>query len=392
MDKKMYKHSISQNDNQKNNKKTKEIKLLVNYIPVKKTHVQSNISEYETEQSIQRNFTNKCQKNKLNSHPKSVQTTHSNPNKYSPKKLQSKKTTKKNFSNVNKPCRGSFYNLNNLNIYDYFSEKVVLTQKKFIDYKNNKIDVLKNELQLIKKEINVYEKNNSNSNNNSKTNKSNASNSSSNSGNINKNKNHIIPKVLYVNKNNNKYLLVNNNNSYVSLSPFLGNNNKIFDNEDTADKKLEKHLSNFLTENNSENNLKYKNNFNDINNENTKRLLSIMYQSKKGCFNHNNYNYDHNINIKDIIKDNNQVKSKENALMNNHQLDNEIKHNLYFCTNKINDNQIIQVKENINNKTNTLNIELEFKKINEKVNKVFSYLFDYHNKNNLNKKCQKNIK
>ena len=166
----------------------------------------------------------------------------------------------------------------------------MLTQKKFIDYKNNKIDVLKNELQLIKKEINVYEKNNSNSNNNSKTNKSNASNSSSNSGNINKNKNHIIPKVLYVNKNNNKYLLVNNNNSYVSLSPFLGNNNKIFDNEDTADKKLEKHLSNFLTENNSENNLKYKNNFNDINNENTKGLLSIMYQSKKECFNHNNYN------------------------------------------------------------------------------------------------------
>ena len=50
------------------------------------------------------------------------------------------------------------------------------------------------------------------------------------------------------------------------------------------------------------------------------------------------------------------------------------------------------MKENINNKTNTLNIELEFKKINEKVNKFFSYLFDYHNKNNLNKKCQKNIK
>ena len=127
MDKKMYKHAISQNDNQKSNKKAKEIKLSVNYIPVKKTHVQSNISEYETEQSIQKNFTNKCQRNKLSSHPKSVQATRSNPNKYSPKKLQSKKTTKKNFSNVNKPCRGSFYNLNNLYL-QYYKDNVLIYQ------------------------------------------------------------------------------------------------------------------------------------------------------------------------------------------------------------------------------------------------------------------------
>ena len=70
----MYKCTTSQNENQKNNKKQKELKLLKNYIPVKKTHVQSNISEYETEQSIQKNFSNKCPKNKPNCHARSVQT------------------------------------------------------------------------------------------------------------------------------------------------------------------------------------------------------------------------------------------------------------------------------------------------------------------------------
>ena len=55
--------------------------------------------------------------------------------------------------------------MNNLNIYDYFSEKVILTQKKFIDYKNNKINTLKKELPLIKREINMYEKRYINGNN-----------------------------------------------------------------------------------------------------------------------------------------------------------------------------------------------------------------------------------
>ena len=58
MEKKMYKYTQPQNDNIKNIKKPKEIKLLTNYIPVKKTHAQSNISEYETEPSIQKNFSN----------------------------------------------------------------------------------------------------------------------------------------------------------------------------------------------------------------------------------------------------------------------------------------------------------------------------------------------
>ena len=56
-------------------KKPKEIKFLTNYIPVKKTHAQSNISEYETEQSIQKNFSNKFQKNKASFQAKSIQIT-----------------------------------------------------------------------------------------------------------------------------------------------------------------------------------------------------------------------------------------------------------------------------------------------------------------------------
>ena len=154
MEKKMYKYT--QNDNLKNNKKPKEIKLFNNYIPVKKTHAQSNISEYETEPSIQKNFSNKYQKNKPNSQAKSVQTTHNN--KFSPKKMFTQNKSKSNFSSVSKSSKGSFCNWNNLNIYDYFSEKVILTQKKFIDYKDNKINTLKKELSLIKQEINLYEK------------------------------------------------------------------------------------------------------------------------------------------------------------------------------------------------------------------------------------------
>ena len=95
MEKKMYKYTSSQNDNLKNMKKPKEIKLLTNYIPVKKTHVQSNISEYETEQSIQKNFSNKCQKNKVSSQTKSIQTTQIN--QLSPKKYLIKISQKEIF-------------------------------------------------------------------------------------------------------------------------------------------------------------------------------------------------------------------------------------------------------------------------------------------------------
>ena len=45
-----------QTDSTKSSKKPKEVKLLNNYIPVKKTNAYSNVSEYETETSIQKIF------------------------------------------------------------------------------------------------------------------------------------------------------------------------------------------------------------------------------------------------------------------------------------------------------------------------------------------------
>ena len=372
----MYKYTSSQNDNIKNLKKPKEIKLLTNYIPVKKTHAQSNISEYETDQSIHKNFSNKCQKNKVNSQAKSVQTKHNN--QFSPKKNFIQNNSKSNFSNISKSSKGSFYNLNNLNIYDYFSEKVILTQKKFIDYKNNKINTLQRELSLIKREINLYEKKNINDNNNSKK-KSNGNNSKNNSMNKNMNKNQIVPKIIYVNKNSNKYYLINNNNSYISLNPFC--NKDINNFEENADKKLENHLSNLLTENNSENNLKYKNNNKNKNiNDNKKNLLNIMYQSKKGCYNHNNNNYDHN--AKNIIKATNININKENSFKNNH-LDKDIKHNLFFYTNKIKEKQI-EIKDNKNIKRSDdvkkFNLENEYKTLEEKIDKLFNNFFQLYDK------------
>lgn len=382
MEKKMYKYT--QNDNLKNNKKPKEIKLFNNYIPVKKTHAQSNISEYETEPSIQKNFSNKYQKNKPNSQAKSVQTTHNN--KFSPKKMFTQNKSKSNFSSVSKSSKGSFCNWNNLNIYDYFSEKVILTQKKFIDYKDNKINTLKKELSLIKQEINLYEKKNMLTNNNSNNNNNNYSKNNS----INKyiNKSQVPSKILYINKNNSKYLLVNNNNSYMSLNTFY--NHEIFNNGEDADKKLEKHLSNLLTENNSDNNLKYKtnnnNNNNDFINDNKKKnLLNIMFQSKKGRYNHNNNNYDHN--IKNILKTNNLNTKKEICSKKN--LDKEIKHNLYFYTNKIKEKQIQILENNNNNKPNNninLNLDLNYQTLNQKMNKLFDCFFDYYDQKTNQKK------
>ena len=85
---------------------------------------------------------------------------------------------------MNKSTSGNGYNINNLNIYDYFSEKVVSTQKKFIDYKNNKINTLKNELSIVKKEINIYEKKSLYNGEVSKVNDSNNINSNQNTNNI----------------------------------------------------------------------------------------------------------------------------------------------------------------------------------------------------------------
>ena len=110
--------------------KHKKIKLLNNYIPVKKTNAYSNISEYETEISIQKNFSNKCQQSKNNMQAKSVQTTHNNQtsvNKYTNTNNNEKEKANQT---QNKPARGSLYNLNNLNLGDYFSEKIIMTQQK----------------------------------------------------------------------------------------------------------------------------------------------------------------------------------------------------------------------------------------------------------------------
>ena len=384
MEKKMYKYTSSQNDNLKNMKKPKEIKLLTNYIPVKKTHAQSNISEYETEQSIQKNFSNKCQKNKANSQARSVQTTRTN--QLSPKKIFNQNRSKGNFSNVSKSSKGSFYSLNNLNIYDYFSEKVILTQKKFIDYKNNKINTLKKELSLIKREINMYEKKYMNGNNNSK-NKNMNNNSKNSSMSKNNSKNKIIPKILYVNKSNNKYYLINNNNSYMSLNTFCNNNENMNNVEENVNKKLEKHLSNLLTENISNINVKNKNNKRNKNmNENKKNLLNIIYQSKKGYYNHNNNNYEHN--TKNIIKTKDINIKKENSFKDKN-LEKDIKHNLYFYTNKIKEKQVKIIdnkKTKKNDNVNSLQIDSEYQILNERVNKLFNCFFDYYDKNNQNEK------
>ncbi len=376
----MYKFTTSQNENLKNNKKQKEIKLLTNYIPIKKTHAQSNISEYETELSIQKNFSNKCQKNKPNTQAKSVQVNHNN--QISPKKKNSTNQSNRNFSNGSKSSKGSFYNLNNLNIYDYFSEKVILTQKKCIDYKVNKINTLQKQILLLKQEINMYEKKNA-LGNNSKNKMIQSTSNNNDKNNINQ----LISKNLYINKNNNKYLLVNNN-SYISYNNFCSK--ELMKNGEDVDKKLEKKLSNLLTENNSDSNVKNKKSIKKKNNDNNKKkLLTVIYQSKKGCYNHNYNNYDHNTN--NIIHNinNNNINNlinnkKENEFKANH-LDREINRDLYFYSNKINGKQI-QIMENKNKiKQENIQLDINYQTLNERINNLFNCYFDYYEKNSQNK-------
>lgn len=378
----MYKYT--QNDRKKKLKKPKEIKPIQNYIQVKKIHAQSNISEYETEQSIQKNILNKSQKSKNRTKAKSVQNTHTN--KSSPKKKFKAKNDRNNFSVVNKSSNGNCYNFNNLNIYDYFSEKVVSTQKKFIDYKNNQISTLKNELSIMKKEINIYEKKSLYDGVGKKVNENEYNNSTQSTNNLIKNKSYFVPKIIYVNKNTNRYSLTNDN-SYLPLSTF-SINSTMYKNKDTADKNLEKRLSFLLTENNSENILEYKNsNKNEkSNNENKKNILSIIYQSKKGYYSHNNNKYEHNAyaNLLNTLKNNNNHDAQEKINKNN-LLEKEIKHNLYFCNNNIKEKlpKLENGKEKINSEKND-NIELELRSINERINKIFNSLFEHYDKNNKN--------
>ena len=268
MEKKMYKFSIPQSQKHKNIKKLKELKLLSNYVPVKKIHFQSNISEYETEPSLQKNFPNKNPKNapKLNTQAKSVQNTHSN--QFSPNKLFNNSISKRVPSNKNKlnSNYGSLYDLNYLNNNDFSNEK------KIIEKKITKINTLKKQLLYYVNQINFIEQNN-------KVFLEIQNNIKNNLNELSYNKSHSVNKkssnILYINKNNSKSLLVNNK-SYVGFSQ----NNNIINNEkligiDIADKKLEKQLSNYLTENNSENNFIINNNCKDEN----KNILNIIYHS-----------------------------------------------------------------------------------------------------------------
>jgi len=378
MEKKMYKQSISQKSNQKKSKNPKEIKLLPNYIPIKKNNFQSNISENETEPSIQKNFSNKNTKRiqKQNLQAKSVQIVHSK--QFSPKLIFNSNTNKRLFSKNNKlnSNHGSFYNINYLNnIYDYSNEK------KIIENKNKKINTLRKQLSLYIQQINILEKNNeifSEFQNNIKDNISQISSNNSHSANK---KN---PKILYINKNNNNKCLLINNNSYVG---YPSNNEQKINGIDNANKKLEKKLSNLLTENNSDNNfINKKNNYIKENNN----ILNIIYQSKKGgCrykninINKNNYN---NIDNKKInpLNNNNQAKIKKEISFknNNYRCFEQQKNNVYLYTNKesIQKIPIIENKNNNNENKNISKLDNQYKILNEKVTNLFNILFDYYNK------------
>ena len=374
----MYKQSISQKSNQKKSKNPKEIKLIPNYIPIKKNNFQSNISENETEPSIQKNFSNKNTKRiqKQNLQAKSVQIVHSK--QFSPKLIFNSNTNKRLFSKNNKLNfnYGSFYNINYLNnIYDYSNEK------KIIENKNKKINTLRKQLSLYIQQINILEKNNeifSEFQNNIKDNISQISSNNSHSANK---KN---PKILYINKNNNNKCLLINNNSYVG---YPSNNEQKINDIDNANKKLEKKLSNLLTENNSDNNfINKKNNYIKENNN----ILNIIYQSKKGgCrykninINKNNYN---NIDNKKInpLNNNNQAKIKKEISFknNNYRCFEQQQNNIYLYTNKesIQKIPIVENKNNNNENKNISRLDNQYKILNEKVTNLFNILFDYYNK------------
>ena len=415
----MFKYEQSENST-KSNKKLKEVKLLTNYIPVKKANAHSNISEYETETSIQKNFSNKAQKNKNHIQAKSVQTTHNN--HVSPCKSLNKNKKENTNQRPNKSSRGSLYNLNNLNLGDYFSEKIIITQQKFIDYKDNKINTLERELFLLKKEVNLYK------NKITDTNLNNISKIKKISGNITKrNKNNNTDININLNINNNIYqnfehkinmdnnytnkILLGNNKSYISYNNFFSNDiiinkNNTNANIETADKKLKKHLSSLLTEsnvvninnktnatNNIKNNMnnitkhknkKYKNKNNANKDMNKKNLLNIIYLSKKGCYNHTNNNYDHTTKIANLNINNTCANNKDKGNIE----EKEMKHDLHFYANTMKERQMI-IKENLQSKKGNkcdTRMQNELENLSDRINKLFNCYFDYYQqKNNDNK-------
>ena len=190
--------------------------------------------------------------------------------------------------------------------------------------------------------------------------------------------------ILYINKDNSKSFLVNNK-SYVGFSQ----NNNIINNEkligiDIADKKLEKQLSNYLTENNSENNFIINNNCIDEN----KNILNIIYHSKKGGFKFNDLRNKNNNKMKNGTKNHKKNKFKKETSFKTYNKNNllgkgENNNNIYFYTNK-ESNQKVSVNQNkiINNEFNANSkFDIQFKSINEKMIDIFNSCFDFFNNN-----------
>ena len=373
MEKKMHKFSIPKSQNSKNIKKLKELKLLSNYVPVKKIHFQSNISEYETEPSLQKNFPNKNPKNaqKSNTQAKSVQNTHTN--QFSPNKIINNSISKRVPSNKNRlnSNYGSLYDLNYLNNNDFSNEK------KIIEKKITKINTLKKQLLYYVNQINFIEQNNNvffEIQNNIKNNLNELSYNKSHS--VNKKSSNIL--YINKNKNNSKSFLVNNK-IYKGFSQNNNINNEKLIGIDIADKKLEKQLSKYLTENNSENNFIINNNCKDEN----KNILNIIYQSKKGVFKFGDIS---NKNNNNKMKNENKNHKKETSFKsyNKNNLLGKGKNNIiYFYTNKEN-NQKVSVNQNkvINNEYNAYSkFDIQYKNLNERMINLFNSCFDYINSN-----------
>ena len=373
MEKKMHKFSIPKSQNSKNIKKLKELKLLSNYVPVKKIHFQSNISEYETEPSLQKNFPNKNPKNaqKSNTQAKSVQNTHTN--QFSPNKIINNSISKRVPSNKNRlnSNYGSLYDLNYLNNNDFSNEK------KIIEKKITKINTLKKQLLYYVNQINFIEQNNNvffEIQNNIKNNLNELSYNKSHS--VNKKSSNIL--YINKNKNNSKSFLVNNK-IYKGFSQNNNINNEKLIGIDIADKKLEKQLSKYLTENNSENNFIINNNCKDEN----KNILNIIYQSKKGVFKFGDIsNKNNNNKMKNEMK--NHKKETSFKSYNKNNLLGKGKNNIiYFYTNKEN-NQKVSVNQNkvINNEYNAYSkFDIQYKNLNERMINLFNSCFDYINSN-----------
>ena len=114
---------------------------------------------------------------------------------------------------------------------------------------------------------------------------------------------------------------------------------------------------------------------------NKKKLMNVIYLSKKGCYDYTNNNYDHkakvmNINNNDNFKNKNEEK--------------EIKHELHFYANTMKEREIL-LKESIKNKKEKNNdnvIKYELQNLNDRMNNLFNSFFDYYEKNN--NKCNSN--